>query len=159
MRTNNEQQYQDLLPVYGSYYDSLTQSALVNTPTPIFVRNTALQNQITLQNNSEMVATLDGVYNIQFSLQLYRTAGGTTEQFYLWYQKNNVSVPNSASRITFSNNGQYIVPAWNFVEKLSEGESIRLMWQVSDVNIQITQLPTAGAIPAIPSAIITIVRV
>ena len=149
----------DFVPIYGSYYDVLTQSALVNTPTPVKIRSKSIENLISVTGDSKMNVFADGVYNIQFSLQLFRSAGGTAQQFYLWLRKDGVDVVSSATQLTFRSNGDYVVAAWNFVEPINAGSYVELVWMVSETTIQIAHIPNTPPVPDIPSAIVTIVRV
>lgn len=149
----------DFIPIYGSYYDVLTQSIAANTPTPVKIRNKSLENLVYVSNESRMNVVADGVYNIQFSLQLYRTSGGTAQQFYLWLRKDGVDVVSSATQLTFRSNGDYVVAAWNFVEPINAGSYVELVWMVTENTIQIAHIPNTPPVPDVPSAIVTIVRV
>lgn len=150
---------------YGSWYDSLTQTALVNTPTamqynvPDFAIGISVVND-TFGKPTKITATNTGIYNVQFSAQTYRTAGGTTEKLWIWLRINGVDVPYSSTQITFKDNNNYAVAAWNFFAPLTAGSNCQIMWAVTDVRIQLAAIvPTlVPVVPETPSVILTVTR-
>lgn len=150
---------------YGSWYDSLTQTALANTPTAMqynvldFAIGISVVND-TFGKPTKITATNTGTYNVQFSAQTFRTGGGTTEKLWIWLRINGVDVPYSSTQITFKDNNNYAVAAWNFFVPLTAGSNCQIMWAVTDARIQLpTIAPTlAPVVPETPSVILTVTR-
>ena len=151
---------------FGSWYHSLTQTALVNTPTPMRYNTIDISSGVSIVNDisgnpTKITVSLAGTYNIQFSAQMNRTAGGSTEFLYIWLRTNGVDVPFSNTQITFGNNTDYTVQAWNFFAQLAAGENAQIMWAVTDIRIQIPAIVPNLPIPtpATPSVILTVTRI
>lgn len=150
---------------YGSWYDSLTQSAVVNTPTAMRYNTPDFNNGVTVVNDAfgnptKITVASASVYNVQFSAQTYRTAGGTTEKLWIWLRINGIDVPYSSTQLTFKNNTEYQVQSWNFFVPLGAGENCQIMWAVTDIRIQlVTIVPTlVPIVPNTPSVILTVTR-
>lgn len=144
---------------FGSYSSSVTQTGTTNTEHLMTFNSLDATNGCTWANGTQMIVSNPGTYNLQFSAQLYRTQGGTTENIYIWFKKNGQNVTNSNTAITFANNGQYVVAAWNIIyPNLSSGDNVEIAWATTDSNIQIRALtPSLG--PSIPSVIATLTQV
>lgn len=150
---------------YGSWYDSTTQTAIVNTPkaieynVPDFNIGVSVVND-TFGKPTKITVVNPGIYNVQFSLQTFRSAGSTTEKLWIWLRVNGIDVPYSSTQITFKNNTEYQVQAWNFFVPLLAGENCQIMWAVTDIRIQlVTIVPTlVPIVPNSPSVILTVTR-
>jgi hypothetical protein len=145
--------------VTGSFYDTQTQTTLANTPTPMRIRNNALANDCSIVDFTKITTNQTGVFNVQFSAQLYRTSGGTNVHVDIWFALNGINIDNSNTRITMSNNGHYYVASWNFVLAMSENDYIEIMWMPSVDTIQLQMEEEQPLHPATPSVIATINRI
>jgi hypothetical protein len=99
-----------------------------------------------------------GIYNIQFSAQFDKTAGGAAD-IYIWLRQNGVDVPYTASKVVIQGANAELITAWNFVIRLSANDYIEMAWASTDTNVHISAVaPVTGppAIPGIPSVILTI---
>lgn len=145
---------------YGSFYDTTTQTTTGGEQKAMTLNTTVLSNGISVVNNSQIKVANAGIYNIQFSAQIVKTQGGSTETIYVYLRKNGVNVPDSNTALTLANNNDYQVASWNFVESLTANQYLELMWYTTDQHIQIAQVgnPVAG-LPDIPSLIVTMNRV
>jgi hypothetical protein len=149
---------------YGSWYDSTTQTALdVKEPTPIQYDSSDFNIGVSIDNDGDGKPTLirvqeAGIYNVQFSLQTYRSSGGTTEKLWIWLRIKDVDVPYSSTQITFKNNTEYQVQAWNFFVPINAGDYCQLMWAVTDLKIQLVTIPSTlvPIVPDSPSVILTV---
>ena len=122
--------------LYGSFYQEDTISGL--TPDTVYsmsASTTASNNGITVVDGSKITVQSGGTFNIQFSAQLQKQQGGTTESITIWLRKNGVDVDWSSTDITFANNNQLVVASWNFVETLLSGENLEIMFSVTDTEI------------------------
>jgi len=73
---------------YGSFYDLTNQTAVAaDSAVAMKLSNTDFSSGITIQNNSQIRVTNAGIYNIQFSAQLDRNAGTTTQLIKIWLRK------------------------------------------------------------------------
>jgi hypothetical protein len=150
---------------YGSWYDTTTQQAVVNTPkameynVPDFNLGVSIVND-TFARPTKITVVNEGIYNVQFSAQTYRSAGGTTEKLWIWLRINGLDVPYSSTQITFKNNTEYQVLAWNFFVPLLAGQNCQIMWAVTDIRIRIVTIPPTAVpiVPNTPSVILTVTR-
>lgn len=111
------------------------------------------------QKNMIKIAS-GGFYNLQFSAQLDRTAGGTANDVYIWLRKNGVDVPISNTNFTIGASvGAQGVAAWNWFLSASANDQYQIMWAAADIatRIHYEAAPLSG--PAIPSLIATVNRV
>ena len=145
--------------VSGSFYDTQTQTTLANTPTPMLLSNTNLSNYCFISDGTKITTNQTGVFNVQFSAQLYRTSGGTNAHVDIWFSLNGVNIDNSNTRITISNNGHYYLASWNFVLAMSENDYIEIMWMPSVATIQLQTEAEQPLHPATPSVIATFNRI
>jgi hypothetical protein len=151
---------------YGSFYDTTTQTSLGNENVPMKLNNTdtsstygfSIQND-NLGNPTQIVAGFSGVYNLQFSAQVTRSSGGTKSQLYIWFAKQGIYVPDSATTLTLANNTDFIVPAWNFFVSLNANEYVQLYWRGSVPEIELLYNTSVDGVPKIPSVIATIQKV
>lgn len=145
--------------VTGSFYDTQTQTTLANTPTPMRIRNNVLANDCSIVDFTKITTNQTGVFNLQFSAQLYRTSGGTNAHVDIWFALNGVNIDNSNTRITIANNSHYMVASWNFVLAMSENDYIEIMWMPSVDTIQLQMEAEQPLHPATPSVIATFNRI
>jgi len=145
--------------VTGSFYDIETQATLANTPTPMRLRNNVLANDCSIVDFTKITTNQTGVFNVQFSAQLYRTSGGTNAHLDIWFALNGVNIDNSNTRITIANNSHYMVASWNFVLAMTENDYIEIMWMPSVETIQLQMEEEQALHPATPSVIATFNRI
>ena len=109
---------------------------------------------------SRITAQYNGIYNLQFSAQIQKTQGGSSQDIYIWIRKQGVDVPDSSTKLTLANNGVFIVAAWNFFVSLNAGQYVELMWYATDSHIELFyQANPVSTVPGIPSVIATINKI
>jgi hypothetical protein len=143
---------------YGSFYSTATQTALViNTATEVTLNTTDLSSGVFLSGSpqSRINVDTDGIYNLQLSIQLDKTSGGTAE-FYIWFRKNGVDVTDSASQIRIQGNNAEIFSALNYFFSLKAGDYVEVMFSVSNLSVELLAVPAAAPHPGIPSIIVTV---
>lgn len=141
---------------YGSFSDTTHQTANVaNTAYEVRFNTTEFSQGHYIRNNTEIVANTTGVYNYQFSMQLTSTSAAL-HNAYIWIRKNSVDIPNTATILSFSQNKQYAVAAWNFFVDMNAGDHVHLMWAVDDTRISIAAPAATAFCPAVPSVILTV---
>ena len=148
----------------GSFYDTTNQTGVAGSVLTMGLNNSdPWNNGVSLVSGSQITIANPGVYNIQFSAQMQKTAGNTATHIHIWLAQNGVSVPNSASQIGFPSNSIYVVPAWNFFFKTTvANEYVQLKWEINsnvDNAIVIQSAAATGDIPAIPGLIVTVNQV
>jgi hypothetical protein len=146
---------------YGSFYSTVDQvAALPNTAYAMTAPNTAYSSGVTIVNNSEITFVNPGTYDIQFSAQLnHRSGGGTGETIQIWFRKNGVDIPDSATRINISSNTLQVA-AWDFLlNSIVAGDNVEIMWSVDNVNIVLEANNATAPAPAVPSVIFTVMQV
>lgn len=145
---------------FGTFLNTHAQSTTASTPTAMTFDTTPITPiNVSLEEESRIVVVETGIYNIQFSAQIYRTSGGTNQHIDIWFRVNGTDIDNSNTRMTVANNGHYLVASWNFFVPLNSNDYIEIMWSPSVEEI-ILQSETVGTIhPATPSVIATINRI
>lgn len=146
---------------YGSFYDLTDQIAsLTDTAYPIPLGYTAEAVGTSIVDGTKVKVDYEGVYNIQFSIQLHNRGGagsGTTIQ--IWLRKNGVDVVDSATKVDVDTNSPWSVAAWNFMLSMNANDYIQLMWSTNTTAIAIEYNTAVAPAPAIPSTILTIQQV
>lgn len=145
---------------HGAFYDTTTQANLDNTKVqPVTFNSVTESSGFSVVGGSKITAKFAGTYNIQFSLQLNKNSGSSSDAE-IWLRYNGVDVPWSNTRVTVSGsaNSSKVVAAWNFVQQMAAGSNVELMWFSGDAGMQIFAATpgTTPDRPAIPSAILTV---
>ena len=152
----------ELTPVsFGSFFSTQTQVAtVINTATAISYNNAGTAYGIYRDptDNTKIKVSRPATYNIQFSIQLDKTSGGTGH-FYIWAAINGTAIANSGSVIRVQGNNAEIFSAANFFLPLSNGDYFQLYFSVDDLSVQLDQFAASAPVPAIPSIILTVMQV
>jgi hypothetical protein len=147
---------------YGAFYDTTDQVAgSTTTAYAITLNSTSSDNGVTIENSSEVTFAYQGIYNIQFSLQLSNDTNAT-QDVDIWFRKNGTDVDNSNSRFGLAprksaGDPYHVIASLNFVESFNAGDYVQLYWRTSDVGayIEYYAAPSSPTRPAIPSVILT----
>lgn len=144
-------------PRYGSFYDTTIQTAAaINTAYAMTFNTTDLSVGVTLGSpTSRVYVDRANVYNVQFSAQVDKTAGGVA-LVWVWLRKNGVNVPDSAGQIRIQGNNAEILAAWNYIIQLNAGDYIELMWEVDDTSVILLAEIASAVHPSVPSVILTV---
>ena len=148
--------------LFLSAYHSTTQSGFTpDTAYSISASTIAYSNGVSVVDGSKFTVTSGGTYNLQFSLQLNKTQGGSPENIEIWLSKNGINVDWSNTNITLANNNTLMVAAWNFIEVLNSGDYLELKLNVTDTHVivQAESAKTGPIRPAVPSAIVTLTQI
>lgn len=142
---------------YGVFSDTTSQTAAaINTAYAMTFNTTDLSAGVTIGTpTSRIYVDRANVYNIQFSAQLDK-ASASKGQLYIWFRKNGVDIPYSATDVTLAGSNAATVAAWNYVLTLNEGDYIELMWSVSDTGCFIKAVTATAPVPGIPSIILSV---
>jgi hypothetical protein len=113
-------------------------------------------------NISRIVFGDSGLYNIQFSAQLQRTSGGSSQTVDIWFRKGGVDIPYSNTKVNVQANAGFLVASWNFFYEIDVTQPdpfIEIMWATTDVAIQLVAGAASAVHPATPSVILTVNKV
>ena len=153
---------------FGSFYDTTIQTqTTANTALPMKLNSTdlaATSTGVSIANNlsgnpTRITVNQAGVYNLQFSTQIDRTAGSGFDFIYIWIQVNGVTIPNSAGKTSINSNSDVLVDSWNWFVTLAANQYVEIMWSVSDNRIRLLAETATAPAPEIPSVIATIYKV
>jgi hypothetical protein len=139
--------------IAGSWYDTTSQTTTANTPTKMFCDTTSFENGITKKLGSNFEVSNAGRYNLQFSVQLDQSSGAG-HHIFIWFRKNGVDIPYSASEVAIQGSLAESIPSWNFIFELEAGDYVNVMYSVTDSDVYLKAV-APGTIPGIPSVIIT----
>jgi hypothetical protein len=122
-----------------------------------FIYSTVITSSgITINSGSRITFANTGIYNIQFSAQMYTPTNNT--DVYIWFKRNGVNIVNSATQVDIGTSN-YGVVAWNFVDTFTSGSYVEIAYQSDESTTQFQYISAAGNIPAIPSIIVTVTQV
>lgn len=147
---------------HGAFHDETDQVA-ANTTTAyaVMFSNTDISNGVTLASGSRFTVAVDGVWNLQFSLQL-KNVSNDGQDFDIWFRKNGTNIANSNSRFHIparksSGDPSHLIAALNFFVEMVAGDYIEIVGCVTstDVSLEHFAAGTSPTRPAIPSAIAT----
>lgn len=148
--------------LYLSAYETVTQSGFtLGNAYSISASTIAESNGITVIDGCKFEVQSGGTFNLQFSLQVLKTQGGTAQDVDIWLAKNGNNVDWSNTNLTLANNNDLTVASWNFVISLNAGDYLELKTSQTDSNIIFYAEPaqTSPTRPGIPSSIVTIVQI
>lgn len=152
----------ELTPVsFASFYSTQTQAATtINTAKAITYNNadTAYGIYRDPADNSKIKVSRPAIYNVQFSIQVDKTSGGSGK-FYIWPAINGTAVANSGSLIQIQGNDAEIFSAANYFLPLSNGDYFQLYFSVDSLDVQLQHFAASSPVPAIPSIILTVMQV
>ena len=147
---------------FGSFYDTTDQTAASTTTAyPITVNTTSIANNVSIVDNSKLTFAVEGVYNIQFSIQLSND-DNATQDIDIWFSKNGSDIANSNSRFGLAPRKSavdpyHVIGSLNFIESFQAEDYVELYWRSSSTNayIEYYSAPSSPTRPAIPSVILT----
>lgn len=150
---------------YGSFYHAPTiTAAAANTTTVMPLASTVVSKGITADSSGKITVSADGVYNIEFSAQIYKGAE-RNDVIDIWLRQNGQNVPFTNTRISLASipgaTTNFVVAAWNFMAPASAGDYFELVFSTSDVGMRIEGLPAQSnpSRPAVPSLILSVAQV
>ena len=146
----------------GSYYSVNNQIATVpNTPNSMEFSTIDFESGVQLIASDTIEVLKNGVFNVQFSAQLSRTSGGSSQQISIWFRKNGINIPNSNTHLNVQANAGKLVAGWNYFFDLNQNDTIQIMYSVTSTTIQLLHENADLVVPhpATPSVIVTINQV
>lgn len=154
------------LGYWGSFWDTTDQSVASTTTAYVIGINSSDPDNygVTIQGGNRIVPTTPGNYNISVSLQLTNTDTQAHDAV-MWFRKNGVDVPDSASKFTVpsTHGGKlgHLIFYVDLATHFAAGGYMQLVWHAESTQIKIETLPagTSPVYPQIPSVIVSVVQV
>ena len=148
---------------HGAFQDSTDQTAASTTVAyPVTFNTTDFSNGVTVASNSRLTVAVDGLWNVQFSLQ-YKNDSNDGQDVDIWFRKNGTNIDNSNSRFHLparkaSGDPSHLIAAMNFFVSLVATDYVEIMWRTTSTSVSLEQFPTSTSPtrPAVPSAIATV---
>jgi hypothetical protein len=147
---------------YGAFQDSTDQVA-ANTTTayPVTFNTTDFSNGVTIASGSRITVANDGIWNLQFSIQLKNTTNDG-QDVDIWFRKNGTNIANSNSRFhppprKSAGDPSHIIAALNFFIDMAANDYVEIVWRTENTGVSIEHFETSTSPtrPAVPSAIVT----
>ena len=147
---------------FGAFYDTTDQTAASTTTAyPITINSTTLANNVSIVDSSKITFAVEGVYNIQFSIQLSNN-DNATQDIDIWFSKNGSDIADSNSRFGLAprksaGDPYHVIGSLNFVDSFQAEDYVELYWRSSNTNayIEYYSAQSSPTRPAIPSVILT----
>ena len=146
----------------GAFYDTTTQTLVSNASASMTFNSITISDGISVVANSRLTVTQPGTYNIQFSSQFIPAGPGSS--VYIWLRKNGTNVAYSNTEVHMQNSSQAVVAAWNFIETLTAGQYVELIWHPVGGTVDMaTEVPTpspgGNGNVGVPSVIVTMTQI
>ncbi len=148
---------------HGAFQDNTDQTA-ANTTTayPIAFSTTDFSNGVSLQSGSQLAVAMDGIFNVQFSVQLKNTSNDGID-IDIWFRKNGTNIADSNSRFHIpprksSGDPSHLVASLNFFVSLIKDDYVQIVWRTDNVAGSIEHFAASASPtrPAVPSVIATV---
>lgn len=151
---------------YGAFQNTANQTFATANTTTLLVTNTVdYANGMYYQSGDGFHILQNGVYNVQYSLQM-ANSNSQIHEISVWLRKNGVDVDGTATifSIPGSHGGVdgYGVPVANFYLQLNAGDYVELWAAVSNTALSIKAIAAQTSPfvrPLIPSTVVTINQV
>jgi hypothetical protein len=147
---------------YGQFSDTTIQSGSSATTHAMRLNTVDLASGFSIVSGTRITSANGGIYNLQFSAQLFQTTNNAAE-ISIWLRKNGNDVPNSNTDLTIEkiSGGGKLVAAWNFFVELNATEYVELMWSStrSDTQIYYEGIQSSPSRPATPSIILSMTQI
>jgi hypothetical protein len=147
---------------HGAFQDSTDQTAASTTVAyPVTFNTTDFTNGVTVASNSRLTVAVDGLWNVQFSLQ-YKNDSNDGQDVDIWFRKNGTNIDNSNSRFHLparkaSGDPSHLIAAMNFFVDMVATDYVEIMWRTTSTSVSLEHFATSTSPtrPAVPSAIAT----
>ena len=140
------------------YFSTVDQPiAVVNTGQVISFENTYLQSGISINggSSSQITAVYSGVYNTQFSAEVY-SLSASPKILYIWITRNGVDLGYTAKEFSLTGVSDVRNVTYNFNLDLVAGEYIEMKWSSSSLDAELNAQVATAAHPGVASAVITV---
>ena len=131
--------------------------AASNTVGVVFVATGVGAGTGTASTKSRIRVSVNGVYNFQYSGQVYTSTGSKVEVA-LWIARNGTDISYSTRINTIASNNHYFEVLWSFDIDLAAGEYIEMRTSIDDhaPNIKLDAFAATSPYPAGASSVLTV---
>lgn len=131
--------------------------AASNTVGVVFVATGVGAGTGTASTKSRIRVSVNGVYNFQYTGQVYTLTGSKVEVA-LWIARNGTDVSYSTRINTIQSNNHYFEVNWNFDIDLAAGEYIEMRTSIDDhaPDIKLAAFAATSPYPAGASSVLTV---
>ena len=148
---------------WGSFWDTTVQGITSATIAYTLSLNNTDPDSfgVSITGSNRILFAHDGVYNIQFSAQVFNKTNNTIHDATFWLRKNGSDVADSAGVVSIPGKHTGItgaaIPSWNYILGITAGSYLQLMWHGSNTDLSIEPLinGTSPIHPLSPSLILT----
>jgi len=141
---------------YGAFQTNQTLSGSANVSQSFIIDTLDEAIGISISDNSKIVFSKTGVYNIQFSAQIAQ--GPSSGTVYIWFKRNGSNIIESNTAVTVPSN-QFLVAAWNFVKTFNAGDYAEIAWLSTSSNTTFPYTNPGLGMPVIPALIVTVTQI
>ena len=143
---------------YGSFYDTTDQAFLAATATPVTLNTTYLFDGITIgAPTSRIVMGNYGIYNVQFSAQLFNNSGAI-QVVTFWIRKNGIDIPDSAKEVTLPIGAANYTADWGWLVECDVDDYVEVIFITPVVTVTLNATPPSAPSPAIPSISVVVTQ-
>jgi hypothetical protein len=152
-------------PSWGQFWSDVDQYPSAADAVNVVTLNNAdpANSGVSVVDSSRVTFAYAGTYDVAFSTQVDRDSGAGTATVDIWPAVDGDDVPDSNTRVTLTGPARSakIVAAWNWLVTVDAGGYVEIRWSTTDADIILhhEDPPTNPARPAIPSIIVTAVKV
>lgn len=141
---------------YGAFSSDQDQTTTANTATLMTLNTTDFSNNVGLAIGSKIVATVPGIYNLQFSTQFQNT-DNAQQDISIWLKQNGTDIPGSTGLISIparksASPGEeaHEIIGWNYYISMNANDYIQIYWSTTNASVTI-QNYAASTGPTRPS--------
>ena len=139
----------------GLFYSTTNQTAAAtSTGYAVEFENTYIGNGVSIENDSQITCSSDGMYNFQVTLTFEHT-NSSDVTIWTWINKNGTDVTYGGQKQTIKGNQDKAIH-WNFSIDVEEGEYIEMYWATDDTNASLHTEAATSPHPGIPSTIVAV---
>ncbi len=161
--------FSDAAP-YGMFQDSTDQSATTTASEFLTAYNTTdYSNGVYVSNTSRINVRNAGLYAVQYSLQFKNTINDG-QDIDIWLKKNGTNLTGTNRRYHIparknNNDPSHLIAVTLFLVDLAANDYLEIAFHVTDIGVimehfnAVSASSTTPAIPATPSAIVTVTSV
>ena len=143
---------------YGAFYDTTDQAFLAATATPVILNTTYLFDGITIgAPTSRIVIGNNGVYNVQFSAQVFN-GSGAIQTVTFWLRKNGIDIPGSAKDVTIAIGALDYTADWGWLVECDATDYVEIIFLTPDALVTLNSTPAAAPKPVIPSMLVVVTQ-
>ena len=143
---------------YGAFYDTTDQAFLAATATPVTLNTTHLTNGVSIgAPTSRIVMGNDGVYNIQFSSQVFNNSGAI-QTVTFWLRKNGVDIVDSAKDVTVAAGVADYTADWSWLDECVADDYYEIIFLTPVVTVTLNAAIAGAPKPAIPSMSVVVIQ-